>query len=91
MTRRFRYVLWTLKRVESIGVDAHITCVSGTPACGAEPPVTPEGLAVDGIAAWAEHHLRMTGHRRYDRVIRDTVQWDPPEDTDPRHITGVST
>ncbi|WP_445397099.1 hypothetical protein ACSMX9_24785 [Streptomyces sp. LE64] len=30
-------------------------------------------------------------HRRYDRVLFDTVQWDPPEGVDPRTLPGVTT
>lgn len=91
MTRLFAYTRWTLKQVESNGVRAHIACVSGTPPCGAEPPDAAKGLTPDEVEAWAEYHFRGTGHRRYDRVCCDTVQWDPPEDIDPRTIAGVTT
>ncbi|MFD5555049.1 hypothetical protein ACFWIA_14585 [Streptomyces sp. NPDC127068] len=89
MTRLFWQVTWTLKRLEFWGVRAHIQCVSGTPQCGATSP--PERRTPDGVLTWAEEHLRQTGHRRYDRVLFDTVQWDPPEDVDPRTIKGVTT
>ncbi|MER7045822.1 hypothetical protein ABT391_13170 [Streptomyces jumonjinensis] len=52
--------------------------MSGTPPCGAEPPDAARELTPGDVHAWAEYHFRRTGHRRYARAIRDTVQWDPP-------------
>ncbi|MFD7547533.1 hypothetical protein ACFV0R_22680 [Streptomyces sp. NPDC059578] len=40
---------------------------------------------------WAELHFRETGHRRFDRALFETVQWDPPQDVDPRTFPGVET
>ncbi|MFJ6574245.1 hypothetical protein ACIQNU_43345 [Streptomyces sp. NPDC091292] len=77
--------------MESLGVRAHVECVSGSPPCGAEPPDATKGLTPDDIEAWAEYHFRRTGHRRYERFICDTVQWDPPADVDPLTINGVTT
>ncbi|MFD5557029.1 hypothetical protein ACFWIA_24715 [Streptomyces sp. NPDC127068] len=91
LTRPFRYVLWTLKQVESPGARAHVQCVSGTPKCGAEPPIRPGKWTPDNAHAWAEDHMRATGHRRYDRVVFDTVQCDPPEGIDPTNLGGVTT
>ncbi|MFF0449686.1 hypothetical protein ACFYT4_25295 [Streptomyces sp. NPDC004609] len=92
-TRLFRHLVWTLTHVESEGVRAHIECVSGTPPCGAEPEPddTGQGLTVGDGEAWAEYHFRRTGHRRYARTVCDTVQWDPPAETDPRTLPGVTT
>jgi hypothetical protein len=91
MTRRFRHVDWTLKQLGLSGVWVHVQCVSGTPPCGASPPAREERQTPDGALAWTEEHLRLTGHRRYDRLLFDVVQWDPPDDVDPRTIEGVTT
>jgi hypothetical protein len=95
VTRRFRYLRWTLRSVEALGLRAHITCVSGSPPCGAEPdpgPGTePAPLTPDTALDWAGAHFRATGHRRYERTVGDTVQWDPPHDTDPRALPEVTT
>jgi hypothetical protein len=89
--RRWCHLEWTLKQVESWGVRAHVQCVSGSPRCGAAPPLGPETRTPDGALAWAEEHLRATGHRRYQRSLHDTVQWDPPLGVDPRTLPGVTT
>ncbi|MCM2392569.1 hypothetical protein [Streptomyces albipurpureus] len=91
MIRRFRELLWTLKRVDSMAVRTHIECVSGAKPCGAEPPATGAETTPEVAEAWAEFHFKTTGHRRFERVYCDTVQWDPPTDVDPRTIEGVST
>ncbi|MFI1864760.1 hypothetical protein [Streptomyces jumonjinensis] len=62
--------------------------MSGTPPCGAEPPDAARELTPGDVQAWAEYHFRRTGHRRYARAVRDTVQWDPPPGIDPRTIEG---
>ncbi|MFI1887377.1 hypothetical protein [Streptomyces jumonjinensis] len=64
--------------MEAAGARARIECVSGTPPCGAEPPDAARELTPGDVHAWAEYHFRRTGHRRYARAVRDTVQWDPP-------------
>ncbi|MGW1144299.1 DUF7848 domain-containing protein [Streptomyces sp. NPDC002454] len=91
VNRRFRHVEWTLKALTFREVQAHVQCVSGVPQCGAVPPWRPEHLSPDGVLTWAEEHFRATGHRRYDRVVFDTVQWDPPQGVDPRGLPGVTT
>ncbi|MGW1143598.1 DUF7848 domain-containing protein [Streptomyces sp. NPDC002454] len=90
MTRRFRHVEWTLKRMDA-KAWAHIQCVSGEPRCGAVPPGRPGNRSPEDVLAWTEEHFRVTGHRRYDRVLFDRVQWDPPEGLDPHSLPGVST
>lgn len=91
MIRWFRYVGWTLTQVEYRGVRAHARCVSGTPMCGAMAPAEPRSRSAAGVLAWVEKHMRETGHRRYDRALFDTVQWDPPAGIDPRTLPGVTT
>ncbi|MER5493964.1 hypothetical protein ACSMX9_10790 [Streptomyces sp. LE64] len=91
MTRRFRHIEWTLKQVESLGIRAHVQCVSGTPPCRETPPSGLENRTPEEALAWVEGHLRATGHRRYDRVLFDTVQWDPPRDVDPGTLPGTTT
>jgi hypothetical protein len=70
---------------------AHLQCISGTPRCGAVPPGRPGSRSLDEVRNWAEEHFHATGHRRYDRVVFDLVQWDPPQDVDPRSLPDVST
>jgi hypothetical protein len=89
--RRFRHIRWTLKRVESRPGRAHIQCVSGAPPCGAVSPSGAGNPGPDGAFAWVEAHFRETGHRRYDRTLSDTLQWDPQPDVDPRTLLGVTT
>ncbi|MFD8934341.1 hypothetical protein ACFV0R_03670 [Streptomyces sp. NPDC059578] len=90
MTRLFD-LDWTLTRLEDQGVWVHIACVSGNPLCGASPSMRPVHATPDGALAWAEEHMRLTGHRRYDRLSFDVVQWDPPGDVDPGVLPGVTT
>jgi hypothetical protein len=91
VTRRFRHIEWTLRRLDFWGARAYVQCVSGSPQCGAAPPAGSEGRTDEGSLRWAESHFRETGHRRFDRALFETVQWDPPEDVDPRTLPGVTT
>jgi hypothetical protein len=91
MTRRFRHVQWTVKRLDFWGTGVHVQCVSGAPQCGAVPPPGTRHGSPEEALVWTEEHFRATGHRRYDRVLFDTVQWDPPEGVDPRTLPGVTT
>jgi hypothetical protein len=88
--RRFRHLVWTLRLVEC-KAWTHIQCVSGSPRCGEVPPGRPGSRSPDDALVWAEEHFRATGHRRFDRLLFDTVQWDPPRDVDPRTLPGVTT
>ncbi len=91
MGRRFRHIEWSLRRLEFWGASAYAQCVSGNPQCDATPPPGPEFRTAEGAARWIEVHFRETGHRRFDRALFETVQWDPPEDVDPRTLPGVTT
>ncbi|WP_445402550.1 hypothetical protein ACSMX9_13395 [Streptomyces sp. LE64] len=90
MSRRFRDIDWELKQMES-DKKAHVQCISGTPRCGAVPPGRPGSRSWDDVLTWTEEHFRLTGHRRYDRVVFDLVQWDPPQDAGPRSLPDATT
>ncbi len=91
MSRQFRHIEWSLRRLESWGVSAYAQCVSGSPPCDAIPPKDPEFRTAEGATRWMEVHFRETGHRRFDRALFETVQWDPPEDFASPTLPGVTT
>ncbi len=91
MSGRFRHIEWSLRRLDFWGARACAQCVSGSPQCGAVPPPGPESRTDEGAMRWVESHFRETGHRRFDRTLFETVQWDPPDEVDPRALPGVTT
>ncbi|WP_455681996.1 DUF7848 domain-containing protein [Streptomyces uncialis] len=90
MNRHFRHVDWKLKEVPSTVTLVDIACISGKPRCREIPRRSGPLSLADG-EAWLLAHFKTTGHRRYEETYSRVVQWDPPDDIDPRTILGVTT
>ncbi|MGW1278135.1 DUF7848 domain-containing protein [Streptomyces tsukubensis] len=65
---------WTLKRVPAEDVRAHMTCLSGSRPCRAEPPARPSRMSATDVADWAWKHTLATGHTRFELIVSSLVE-----------------